>query len=133
MTDALAAVKQAIAGALAADPVLTARTGRIHDHPPASARFPYLTFGTVSGQDWSSDETGGVEILIAVHVWSRAGGSGEVLALTALVRASLHEANLDPAGCRLVSLRVVETRSSYRPEARAHHAALILRALVETE
>lgn len=89
--------------------VLTAALGGIavHDHVPADATFPYVTFGAAT-----SREVGGVALRLEEHtlfvfVWSKADSRLEAAGTAETVRQALEEGALTIAGHVDVS-RIVE-------------------------
>jgi len=108
MMDAVIAVRRAIQAHLLADEALLALLGgpRIHDEPPRAAAGPYIVHGDVEARDWSTGTEAGCEQRLSILVWAGRGGeSAAALAIAARLAARLHDAQLEPAGHRLVQLR----------------------------
>ena len=129
------ALRTAMHAALTSDPVLLAALGgpRVHDVPPASPEFPYVTLGEAQVLDWSTATEGGEEHRLTLHAWSRQGGHNEAHAIAAILQQALHDAELVLTGHRLVNLRL--TSADIRREAggRTYHALVRFRAVTETD
>lgn len=129
---AAAELQAAIVAALKADPGLAALLGdRVFDHTPATAAFPYVTLGRLTGYDWSTDTERGSELLVSLHVWSQGRGKKQALALMARVDAALHDQALALDGFALVNLRLETTELAYDDAQNAYRGAMRLRAMVE--
>ncbi|TCK31297.1 uncharacterized protein DUF3168 [Ancylobacter aquaticus] len=129
------ALRRAIHAALATDAALTAAlgAGRIHDVPPASPEFPYVTLGEAQVLDWSTATETGAEHRLALACWSRQGGHGEAHALAHLVQQALHDVPLALDGHRLVNLRASTAEIRREPGGRTYRALLRFRAVTETD
>lgn len=133
MTDAGWAVQTAIHAALVADANVTAALGgpRVFDHVPRGRAYPYMTFGQCITRDWSTGDSPGQEHLVVLHVWSRAAGREEVLAILAAARAALHDQVLSLDGHRLVNLRHETSEVRRDPDGETFQGVLRLRAVTE--
>ncbi|WP_371345276.1 DUF3168 domain-containing protein [Ancylobacter sp. IITR112] len=127
------ALRRAIHAALTTDAALTAAlgAGRIHDVPPASPAFPYVTLGEAQVTDWSTGTEAGAEHRLTLACWSREGGHGEAHALAHLVQQALHDAPLALDGHRLVNLRFTSADIRREPGGRSYRALLRFRAVTE--
>ena len=128
------ALQSAIAGALAANPSLTALTGgssRVFDDVPPGTPYPYLTIGQSIERDWSTGTEDGREHTLTLNVWSRAPGRLEVHTIAALVRAALHQAALTLQGHRLVNLRHEFTEARREGDGETYRALVRFRAVTE--
>lgn len=127
------ALRRAIHTALTNDPALTAALGegRIHDLPPASPAFPYVTLGEAQVSDWSTATEAGAEHRLSLACWSRQGGHAEAHQLAHLVQQALHDAPLALDGQRLVNLRFTSAEIRREPGARSYRALLRFRAVTE--
>lgn len=133
MAAAAIELQKAVFSALAGDAVLVSALGgpRIHDHAPANVPFPYVTFGRASAHDWSTATEDGSEHLFTIHVWSRAKGRSEAVAIMAAVRERLHDAGLAVAGHVLVNLREEFREIRFDDDHGVHHGTLQFRAVTE--
>lgn len=126
------ALRKAIHARLVADPPLNALVaGAIHDVPPASARFPYVTLGEAVVSDWSTATEGGSEQALTLHVFSRQGGRAEAMAISAAVQEALHEAPLALEGHRLANLRATTAEVRRDSDGRTFHGLVRFRAVTE--
>ena len=132
MTSAAADLQKSLYAALAGDPGIVAALGgaKIYDHAPAGVSFPYITFGRTGIYDWSTDSEGGTEQLITLHVWSKAKGKEETLAIMELARERLGQP-LTLESNHLVNLRLDYAEARYDDDVTVHHGLLRLRAVTE--
>lgn len=101
-----AAVAAALVEALKAAPTVSALVAqRVHADPPRRPVFPCVSVSRQESRPFGPDADG-LEHLLTLTCASRFGGPEEARAVTAAVRAALHNAPLGVAGRRLVTLRV---------------------------
>jgi hypothetical protein len=133
MTAPAAELQKAVFEALAADAAVTALlgSGKIYDRAPANVAFPYLTFGRTSIFDWSTGTESGTEQLFTVHVWSKAKGKKETLAIMEAVRALLDDGSLELDQHHLVNMRLEFAEARYDEDLSVHHGLLRFRAVTE--
>ena len=133
MTAAATELQTAIFAALAADAGLTALLGgaKIHDHVPANTAFPYITFGRTSIYDWSTGTGSGSEQLFTLHIWSKAKGKQETLAIMEKAQAALHDQSLALDAHHLVNLRLEFAEARLDEDLAVHHGLLRFRAVTE--
>jgi hypothetical protein len=133
MTAPAAELQKAVFDALAADAAVTALLGggKIYDHAPANIAFPYLTFGRTSIFDWSTGTESGTEQLFTLHVWSKAKGKKETLAIMEAVRALLDDGSLELDEHHLVNMRLAFAEARYDEDLSVHHGLLRFRAVTE--
>ena len=107
MANASWALQQAVFARLTSDSALIALLGgaRVYDDVPVRAAFPYVAFAPGSARDWSAGDEAGTEHAVVLHVWSRASGRKETLAVIEALRAALHDAALSLTDHRLINLR----------------------------
>src|SRR5690606_33858644 len=100
------ALVAAVIARLRADATVAALVGgRVWDEAPDDADFPQLRIGRGESRPVDADG-GGVEQVLTITGVSRFAGAEEGRAITAAVRACLHNAALSADGVRVVSLRV---------------------------
>ncbi|WP_442578513.1 DUF3168 domain-containing protein [Mesorhizobium sp. ASY16-5R] len=133
MTQAAAELQKAIFVTLGSDAVLVALLdgGKIYDHAPAHVAFPYITFGRSNAFDWSTGTESGDEQIFTLHIWSKAQGKKETLAIMEQVKALLHGAPLELAGFHLVSIRLEFSEARFDEDLSVHHGLMRFRALTE--
>ena len=134
MTAPAAELQRAVFEALGGDAAIAAVVdGRIFDHAPANVAFPYVTFGRTSIYDWSTGTESGTEQLFTLHVWSKAKGKAETLAIMELARRALHDKDLALEGHRLINLRAEFEEARYDEDLAVHHGLLRFRAVTEPQ
>ena len=126
-----AALQAALIARLRADDALDALVGgRIWDGEPARRVFPYVTVSRVESRPVRADG-GGVEQVLTLTGHSRFEGLEETRAISAAIRAALHEADLTAEGVRVVNPRVTFADVFGSPEGRRSHAVVRVRAVTE--
>ena len=101
-----AALTAALVEALKAAPAVTTLVAqRVHADPPRYPIYPCVSLGRQESRPFGPDADA-LEHLVTVTCASKFGGPEEARAVTAAVRAALHNAPLSVAGRRLVTLRV---------------------------
>lgn len=100
------ALQKAVFAMLVGDAGVGALVGdRIHDVAPRNAVFPYVAFGDLRTDDWSTGSSSGAEHRLTLHAWSRHRGKAEALAILDAIVFALDEAPLDLDGHHLVNLQ----------------------------
>lgn len=107
MTGSSLALQQAVVAALSADSGLLAALGgpRLYDDTPQPLSFPYVTIGQTTIRASDGDLAPADEHIFTLHVWSRAKGRREALAIIGELCRALHDQPLTLTGHRLVNLR----------------------------
>jgi hypothetical protein len=133
MTAPAADLQKALFTALTADAALIGLLGgpKIHDNAPANAAFPYVTFGRTSLYDWSTGTEIGTEQLFTLHIWSKAQGKQETLAVMDAIRARLDQAPLTLDHHHLVALRFEYAEARFDEDLSVYHGLLRFRAVME--
>ncbi|MEZ5853952.1 MAG: DUF3168 domain-containing protein [Hyphomicrobiaceae bacterium] len=133
MANASWSLQQAIYTTLSNSVPLIALLGghHIYDDVPQRAAFPYLTLGQSTVRDWSTGSDDGLEHLLTLHVWSRAGGRSQTHDIMAAVEAALDDQSLALDGHRLVNLRHVLSEARREPDGVTYHGIVRLRAVTE--
>lgn len=133
MSDHEGALQAALIAWLKDDGALAAMLGdpvRIWDQAPNGAAFPHLLMSRSESRPVEADGCG-IEHVVTLICVSRFGGGEEARAISAVVRARLHDAVLEADGVRTVSLRVTFADVFRTPDARRHHAVIRVRAVTE--
>jgi hypothetical protein len=128
------ALQLALLTKLRANGDLTALLGnppRVYDEPPADLVYPYLSLGRSETRPWGGLDGEGLEHVLSLTIVSVFGGSEEAKAVMALVRLSLHGANLSLDGHRLINLRVTYADLFKAADWRSTFGVLRLRAVTE--
>lgn len=133
MTAAAADLQKALFEALKGDAALVSALGgaKLFDHAPASVAFPYITFGRTSVYDWSTCTESGTEQLLTLHVWSKARGKAETLAIMEIVRQRLGGGALALDGRHLVNLTFEFAEARFDEDLSVYHGLLRYRAVME--
>lgn len=131
MRDHESALQKAVLAALKGDAAVQALLGgRVWDHPPEGPDFPHLVIGRCESRPVAADG-GGVEQRLTLTGVSRFAGSEEAKAVSAAVRACLHEAVLEADGVRTATLRATFADVFRAGDARRTYAVVRLRAVTE--
>ncbi|MGZ8362872.1 MAG: DUF3168 domain-containing protein [Caulobacteraceae bacterium] len=128
------ALQLALLDHLRADAALIALIGdppRVYDEPPAAPVYPQVLLGRAETRPFGGGDSEGVEHAVSLTVTSRFGGAEEAKAVTAAVRAALHNADLALEDHRLVNLRVTYCDVFRSTDWRATFGILRLRAVTE--
>ncbi len=133
MTAAAADLQKALFEALNGDAALAAMLGgaKIFDHAPANVAFPYVSFGRTSVYDWSTSTESGTEQLFTLHIWSKARGKREALAIMEIVRARLDGGPLVLDRNLLVNMTLEFVEVRYDEDLSVYHGLLRFRAVTE--
>ena len=126
------ALQAAVLAQLRADSSVSALlAGRIHDEPPASPAYPYVTIGRTETRPWGGLNGEGVEHALTLTCVSRFGGAEEAKAVVAAMRAALHGAELTLTDHRLVNLRATYADVFRASDWRSTYGVLRVRAVTE--
>lgn len=134
MSRASFALQQAAFAALSANPDVQSVLGnppRIYDAVPRGAAFPYAVIGDAAENDWSTASDRGSEHVLAIHVWSRAGGYREAKEAAEAVRLALDGAALALAGATLIDIRFLSADYARETDGETWRASLRFRAVTE--
>lgn len=104
---------------------------RIYSNPHDTVDFPYVTMGRASVEDEDEECRDVEEIEQQIHVWSRKGGWTEARRVATLMKALLHDAELDLDTHALRLLRAGRQEELDDPDNRTVRVILIVRAEVE--
>ena len=127
-----AALTAALVEALKAAPAVTTLVAqRVHADPPRYPIYPCVSLGRQESRPFGPDADA-LEHLVTVTCASKFGGPEEARAVTAAVRAALHNAPLSVAGRRLVTLRVTYADVFRAADRELSLGVLRVRAVTET-
>lgn len=126
-------LQKGIYQALAGDTSITGLLGgtNIFDDTPQSADYPYLTFGQSIARDWSTGSEDGLEHILTLHVWSRAGGKKQTHEIIEAIREVLHDALVTVTDHNLVNLRHEFSEARQDPDGETYHGIVRYRAVTE--
>lgn len=133
MTSAILDLQSAIHARLNSDAALTAAMGanKVFDRVPPKRALPYISLGSATTSDWSTDSGKGDEHLFLLKAWSRNRGAKQALQLIDLAEKALLSAPLTLGQHHLVLLQFEGTASRFDSELRGYVATLRIRALTE--
>jgi hypothetical protein len=127
-----AAIAAALVEALKAAPAVTVLVAqRVHADAPRRPIYPCVSLGRQESRPFGPDADA-LEHLLTVTCASKFGGPEEARAVTAAVRAALHNAPLSVAGRRLVTLRVTYADVFRAADRELSLGVLRVRAVTET-
>lgn len=112
------AFRAALIAWLAADPALSSSLNAVVEEAPSRSALPWLALSASASTDWSTKDTAGREIRVALELHYR---GDEPLAEAALVGAVERRVESLPAtqnGFRIASLTFLRARAEQRGEAR---------------
>ncbi|MDO1558116.1 DUF3168 domain-containing protein [Brevundimonas sp. 2R-24] len=133
MIDPERALQRGLIDHLRGDAALKALLGdpaRIWDQPPEKPLYPYLVLGRLEARSLEG-LAGGLEQALTLTCVSRFGGAEEAKAVTAAVRARLHDADLTLEAHRLVSAAVTYSDVFRGADWRSTYGVVRLRAVTE--
>ena len=118
---------------LTGDPSITGLLGgpNIYDDAPQNADYPYLTFGESVERDWSTGSEDGLEHILTLHVWSRAGGKKETHEIIEAIREVLKSGAVPVSDHALVNLRHEFSEARQDPDGETYHGIVRYRAVTE--
>lgn len=98
-----------------------------------NAAFPHVTCGLTSAFDLDTGADNNADQLMTLHVWSKAQGEAETLAIMDRIKARLADAALviGPRGQTRLSLEFAEAR--YDEDLAVHHGLLRFRAITRED
>jgi hypothetical protein len=128
-------LQQALFLRLKSDATLSALLGGagLVENPTRNVAYPYVTCGQTCAFDWDSGSENRDNQLITFHVWSKAHGEAETLAIMKAIEDRLANAALvvGPRGETRLSLEFTEAR--YDEDLLVYHGLLRFRALTEQD
>lgn len=130
MKTALWPLQQAIFERLTTDSALMARITGVHDEVKESTKFPYVTLGEDTVNDYSSKTFDGEDITHTLHVWSKYKGKKEAKEILNLVLQAITSAPLVIAGGFVLD----DARRDFIevfPEEGQYHGVMRLRFLIK--
>ncbi|HET8684977.1 MAG TPA: DUF3168 domain-containing protein [Micromonosporaceae bacterium] len=131
---AAAPIQAAVYAALAGDQELSAMVGgRVHDHVPEPAVYPYVTVGeAVESPDDTLDRFG-ADTMIVVHVWSEYRGYAQGNAIAGRIQALLDRQPLTVSGHLVVAVRFKQTQPARDPDPQLRHVVVRFQVVTEQE
>lgn len=130
-------LQKAIYQKLKGSATLTAVVVGVYDDVPQSSdsglasAFPYVTIGDDSSTEWDTDTELGVEVLITIHVWSRAKGRTETKQIQKIVYNLLHRCKLSVKDSVLVGCEYISDESFMDSDGKTRHGVQQFRVTLE--
>ena len=90
-----------------------------------------MTLGQSVVRDWSTGTEDGAEHELTLHVWSRAGGKHDVLAIVEAIKATLHDQSLSLEDHHHVNLRHQFSEARLDPDGETFHGIVRYRAVTD--
>jgi hypothetical protein len=103
-------LQRALHAALSADTMLSARSIRVFDAPPADAPPPYISIGADNVRDWGWKDGGGWEHRFVIRLWDQPGTFGTLKAAMGDVERTVRSMPRRHEGLRIVSLWLAEAK-----------------------
>ena len=134
MTHPALLLQKSILSALGGSSGLTEMIGtaRIFDDVPRGMRPPYIVFGEMTHNDWSTSTEDGMEHFVALNVWSREKGRKQVLEVAGHIVEELITLPGNMEGHTLVNLQHEFTETARDDDTGYFRASVHLRAVTET-
>jgi len=126
------ALQQAVFAALSANAAVQSTVaGRVFDGVPETAAMPYIVLGEASEKDNATATDLGTSHALAIHIWSRNGGTREAKQIASAVRACLDHAALTLSGHTLIDLAFASGDYARQSDGKTFRA--VLRFTANTE
>ncbi|MBC2670914.1 DUF3168 domain-containing protein [Novosphingobium piscinae] len=109
------ALRAALIGWLASDPVLGAGLSTLSEEAPARAALPWLAIAASASTDWSTKDGPGREVRIAFELHARGDRPDTAAALVAALEARLRALPHQHDGFVVVSSAFLRARTEQRP------------------
>lgn len=133
MSDPALTLQKAIRDKLLASGDVVALVGqRIYDRVPMDAVYPYISIGPAQTFADDAECIEGFEVFQQIDVWSQKPGFPEEKEIAGAVRSAIHRIDLSLDGFELIEIEHRVTRHMRDPDGLTSHAAIELRAMVET-
>ncbi len=124
-------LQKALFQLLTGDSALMNMVNGIYDRPPQGTEFPYITLGDLSGSDWSTKTTAGMEYTAVLYTWSREGGRKEASDIMERLHALLHDADVAAEGHEVVMMRFLSSTIALESDGWTYRGSMRFRALLE--
>ena len=104
---------------------------RVYDRPPAAVSFPYVDLGEMQELEDGAACIDGSEVIMTLHVWSRAVGQVDAKRGVDALRQALDATAPGMTGHAAVSVAFEDARYLVDPDGITTHAVVTFRALTE--
>lgn len=109
-----AALRSAITGWLASDPVLSERMNAIAEEAPAATSPPAIAIAASASTDWSTKTATGREVRVALELVGRGDDPAETATLAGRIEQRIATLAPQQAGFRVVVTRFLRSRVERR-------------------
>lgn len=133
LRDAVVDVLKAHVGltALLAEDPRFAGVAAVYDHVPQSAEFPYVTIGTVSGDEHDADDISGQDLEVTVNAFSRYRGLKEIEQIGRQVDDALHRTTPTVTNAKVVTFHRETSEAVLDPDGLTRHGIQRYRVILE--
>ncbi|MFF8473882.1 DUF3168 domain-containing protein [Streptomyces sp. NPDC015414] len=121
MATAQRPVQAAVYESLTGSAALMALVSGVYDEVPEPAPYPYVSFGSITEHPDDAHDAQGLDVIVTLHVWSKAPGFAQAYAIFAALDAALDRVPLDVAGFRDVSIAQDNNQAVKDPEPGVRH------------
>lgn len=135
-TDASWPLQQAVITELTTSEALTHLLGEapeILDKPQPDGALPRIEIGDSQCKTWRSATFDGQEHEIALHAWTREGGSNASKEIASVIIGHLHDSDLPLPGHALVDLQFESSETRYLQGSDIYHCLLQFSALTVSD
>ncbi|WP_395392237.1 DUF3168 domain-containing protein [Novosphingobium sp. BL-8A] len=112
------ALRAALVGWLAADPVLGTELNAVVEEAPSRTSLPWLAIASSASADWSCKTAPGREVRVALELHCRGDAPDTAANLVAAIEARLEALPRDQVGFRIVTAQFLRARAEQRGESR---------------
>ncbi len=112
------ALRAALIGWLAADPLLASELNAVVEEAPSRASLPWLAIATSASADWSCKDRAGREVRVALELHCRGDAPDAAAALVAAIEARTDSLPRAQAGFAVVTAQFLRARAEQRGESR---------------
>lgn len=109
------ALRAALLGWLADDPVLSTQINAIVEEAPSRTALPWLAVVASASADWSVKDRSGREVRIALELHCRGDRPDSAAALTAAIETRIAALPAAQTGFRVVNAQFLRARAEQRP------------------
>lgn len=121
MATALRPLQTAIYAKLTASADLLALVSGVYDEVPEPTPYPYVSFGSFTEVPDDTHDAQGLDVMVTLHVWSKAPGFAQSYDIFAALDAALDRVPLTVAGFRDVSIVHDNHQAMKDPEPGVRH------------
>lgn len=104
----------------------------LYDEVPATALYPYVTFGSATSSPLGEDSGDSAEHKLTLDVWSQRRGSGQAKQVLSALAAALKEESFTLSDAVLVDIQITKISCEWDHEDLLTKGSLILRAVTQS-